>query len=119
MLQIGHLKTERQWRVATGFDEARFNSLLNVFRIACKQFYGESLPSVQAKLEVTLSVTSEAELLYFTLFSLNAGLTYDLLDIAYGMNPGNAKNLQNLGLEVLQLMSDDENYQAALTHSNL
>jgi hypothetical protein len=32
-LQIAELKTERQWRAATGFDQARFEKLLVVMKI--------------------------------------------------------------------------------------
>ena len=51
---------------------------------------------------MTASLTSEAELLYFTLFSLKAGLTYDLLGLVCGMDTSNAKRNQVLGLTVLE-----------------
>ena len=55
-----------------------------------------------ALIEVTPSLTSEAELLYFTLFSLKSGLTYDLLGIVCGLDGANAKRNQELGVKVLQ-----------------
>ena len=101
-LQLSDLKNERQWRAATGFDQARFENLLSLFTTAYHGIYGQSVAQRQAPLEVTPSLTSEAELLYFTLFSLKAGLTYDLLGLVCGMDGANAKRNQELGLAVLQ-----------------
>ena len=56
----------------------------------------------QAELEITPTLTSESELLFFSLFSLKAGLTYDLLGFVSGMDASNAKRNQQLGLDVLQ-----------------
>lgn len=51
---------------------------------------------------MTPSLTSEEALLYFTLFSLKCGLTYDVIGIVCGMDTANAKRNQTLGMEVLQ-----------------
>ena len=65
-LQIAELKTERQWRAATGFDQARFEKLLVFFTASYLNLYGKSLADRQADIKVTPSLTSEAELLFFT-----------------------------------------------------
>ena len=101
-LQLADLKTERQWRAATGFDERRFQQLLGLFKIAYKSLYGQTVEERHALIEVTPSLTSEEELLYFTLFSLKSGLTYDLLGLVCGMDGANAKRNQELGVKVLQ-----------------
>ena len=101
-LKISDLKTERQWRAATGFDQARFEQLLVLFTASYLRLYGKSVAERQAELEVTPSLTSEAELLFFTLFSLKAGLTYDLLGLVCGLDAANAKRNQELGLRVLE-----------------
>jgi len=51
---------------------------------------------------VTPSLTSEQDLLLFTLFSLKGGLTYDALGFVYGMDASNAKRNPQLGLEILE-----------------
>jgi hypothetical protein len=56
----------------------------------------------QADLEVTPSLQSEQELLFFPLFSLKAGLPYDVLGFVSGMDAANAKRTQTLGLQVLE-----------------
>jgi hypothetical protein len=101
-LKISDLKTERQWRAATGFDQARFEKLLVLFTASYLNLYGKSVADRQADIEVTPSLTSEEELLFFTLFSLKAGLTYDLLGLVCGMDAANAKRNQELGLRVLE-----------------
>lgn len=101
-LQIADLKTERQWRAATGFDQVRFEKLLVLFTGGYLSLYGKTVAARQAELEVTPSLTSEAELLLLTLFSLKSGLTYDLLGLVCGMDAANAKRNQALGLRVLE-----------------
>ncbi|MGH9766055.1 MAG: hypothetical protein ACREAB_01370 [Blastocatellia bacterium] len=101
-LQIADLKTERQWRAATGFDQVRFEKLLVFFTASYLSLYGKSLADRQADIKVTPSLTSEAELLFFTLFSLKSGLTYDLLGLVCGMDASNAKRNQEIGLRVLE-----------------
>ena len=101
-LKISDLKTERQWRAATGFDQIRFEKLLVLFAASYLNLYGKSVAERQADIEVTPSLTSEEELLLFTLFSLKAGLTYDLLGLVCGMDAANAKRNQELGLRVLE-----------------
>src|SRR5437660_601103 len=101
-LKISDLKTERQWRAATGFDQTRFEKLLALFTASYLSLYGQPVAGRQAELEVTPSLTSEEELLFFTLFSLKAGLTYDLLGLVCGLDAANAKRNQELGLRVLE-----------------
>ena len=101
-LQISDLSTERQWCAATGFTRAQFAQLLVLFTQSYFELHGQSVAQRQAEIEVTPSLSSEEELLLFTLFSLKAGLTYDLLGFVSGMDASNAKRNQQLGLDVLE-----------------
>ena len=101
-LAIKELRTERQWRAATGMDERRFGLLREYFEKAYKSLYGQTVAERHELIEVSPSLTSEEELLYFTLFSLKSGLTYDLLGVVSGMDLSNAKRNQELGLKVLR-----------------
>lgn len=96
------LKTERQWRAATGYDKARFEKLLAIFKESYLALFGQTVADRQAEIEVTPSLTSEEQLLLFTLFSLKTGLTYDNLGLVCGMDASNAKRNQQLGILVLQ-----------------
>ena len=48
------------------------------------------------------SITKYDDLLFFTLFSLKSGLTYDLLGLVSGFDGSNAKRNQSMGIEVLK-----------------
>jgi hypothetical protein len=101
-LQISDLTTERQWRAAIGADQARFEKVLVLFTARYCALFGHSVAHRQADLEVTPSLQSEQELLFFPLFSLKASLTYDVLGFVSGMDAANAKRNQTLGLQVLE-----------------
>jgi hypothetical protein len=108
-LQISELKTDRQWRAATGFDQPRFEKLLARFGKSYISLFGRTVVDRHAGLEITPHLASEEELLLFTLFSLKAGLTYDLLGLVCGMDASNAKRNQELGLKVLEHSLRDAN----------
>jgi hypothetical protein len=101
-LSISDLTTKRQWRATIGVDQARFEQLLGLFTTSYGELFGHSVAQRQVDLEVTPSLPSEQELLFFTLFSLKAGLTYDVLGFVSGMDAANAKRNQTLGLQVLE-----------------
>ena len=101
-LQSADLTTDRQWCAATGYTAAQFDKLLSLFTQSYCELYGQTVAQRQADLEVTPSLQSEQELLFFTLFSLKAGLTYDVLGFVSGMDAANAKRNQELGLRVLE-----------------
>ena len=101
-LQISDLTTDRQWSAATGCTQAQFDKLLVLFTTSYLELHGKSVTERQAEIEVTPSLGSEKELLFFTLFSLKVGLTYDVLGFVSGMDGSNAKRNQTLGLTVLE-----------------
>ena len=101
-LQIADLTTDRQWSAATGLTLKQFEKLLPKFTQSYFELYGQPLAQRQADLAITPSLESERELLFFTLFSLKAGLTYDVLGFVSGMDASNAKRNQQLGLTVLE-----------------
>lgn len=101
-LQISDLTTDRQWSAATGFTQTQFEKLLVLFTTSYLELFGQPVAKRQAGIEVTPCLSSEKELLFFTLFSLKAGLTYDVLGFVSGMDGSNAKRNQTLGLTVLE-----------------
>ena len=101
-LQISDLNTDREWSAATGCTKTQFEKLLVLFAKSYLELYGRPVAERQAEIEVTPSLSSEEELLFFTLFSLKVGLTYDVLGFVSGMDRSNAKRNQTLGLKVLE-----------------
>src|SRR5205085_8416967 len=101
-LQIPDLTTNRQWSAATGCTRIQFEKLLVLFTASYLELHRKPVAERQAEIEVTSSLRSEEELLFFTLFSLKVGLTYDVLGFVSGMDGSNAKRNQTLGLTVLE-----------------
>lgn len=96
------LKQERQWRAATGVNEKQFYQLLKLFKQAYLDTYKETLAKRKVEVNIDYCIDNEEELLLFTLFSLKAGLTYDVLGFVCGMNASNAKRNQTIGLAILE-----------------
>ena len=101
-LQISDLTTARQWAAVTGFTRAQFEKMLVLFTQNYVELFGKTVAERQAESEITPCLVSEEELLFFTLFSLKGGLTYDALGFVCGMDASNAKRNQQLGLQVLE-----------------
>ena len=101
-LQISDLHTDREWGAATGCTQTQFEKLLVLFTAGYLELYGQPVAERQAGIEVTPCLSSEKELLFFTLFSLKVALTYDVLGFVSGMDGSNAKRNQTLGLTILE-----------------
>lgn len=101
-LSIDDLKNERQWRSATGLDQKRFAKLVLLVEEGYQGLFGKTIQQRQAECPEEPHLNTCTDLLFFTLFSLKSGLTYDLVGLVTGMDGSTAKCLQDLGLQVLQ-----------------
>ena len=95
-------KNDRQWRATTGMDERRFLLLLELFEAAYVSVHGRRIEYRVADSPEKLTFITYKSLLFFTLFSLKSGLTYDLLGFVFHLDVSNAKRNQAMGLVVLQ-----------------
>lgn len=101
-LSITSLKTDRQWRSATGLDHERFAKLLVWFEVSYEQIYGMSIEQRQSECPEQPALSTYTDLLLFTLFSFKSGLSYDLLGFTTGMDGSTAKRNQDIGIAVLE-----------------
>ena len=101
-LSIIALKTDRQWRSATGLDQKRFAKLLTWIEQSYEQIYGETIQQRQAECPEEPALNTYTDLLLFTLFSFKSGLSYDLLGFTTGMDGSTAKRNQDMGQAVLE-----------------
>ena len=108
-ISIKYLKTERQWRSSTGYDQARFKLILVHFERTYLKMFGKTLAERQADGPKESVIESEEDLLFFTLFSLKANLTFDLLGLV-GLDGSNAKRNQDVGISILKSMLCDNGY---------
>lgn len=101
-LSITALKTDRQWRSATGLDHKRFTKLLTWVEQSYEQIYGKTIQQRQADCPDKPALNTYSDLLLFTLFSFKSGLSYDLLGFTTGMDGSTAKRNQDIGQTVLE-----------------
>jgi len=103
-MAISHqdIRTDRQWRSSTGLTEVQFSKLTSLFTRAYEEMFGESIEERQKASPSVRTFQSYESLLFFGLYSIKSGLTYDLLALSFGLSPSNAYEMQSLSLSVLQ-----------------
>ncbi|WP_199879951.1 helix-turn-helix domain-containing protein, partial [Arundinibacter roseus] len=112
-ISINDLKNERQWRSATGLNKERYIKLLKLFDSSYQNTFGCTLPERQAQSPMDTVITSIEDLLFFTLFSLKCGLTFDLLGLVTGMDGSTANRNKVLGVSILQSALYNNGYAPA------
>jgi hypothetical protein len=85
-----------------GCEAHHFQELLIIFREAYRSLHQVQMADRMLLNPLGSRITSEEELLFFTLFSCKSGLTYDVLGHVCGMDAATAKRRQEEGLAVLQ-----------------
>jgi hypothetical protein len=73
-----------------------------VFAPSYFELFAQTVAQRHPEIEVTPSLAPEEELLFFTLFSLKAGLTSDALSFVSGLDASNTRRNQELGFKVLE-----------------
>jgi len=96
------IRTERQWKASTGLSETQFNKLVQLFEEAYIELFDETLEERQSGSPSESTFKSYSELLFYGLYSVKSGLTYDLLALSFGLAQSNAYQMQSLSLQVLQ-----------------
>ncbi len=117
-LSTADLRTERQWRSATGLEQKRFAKLLLLFEQGYQNLFNQSIEERQSECSGEPHLNTYEDLLLFTLLSLKSGLTYDLLGIVTGMDGSNAKRNHDLGVSILQQTLQLSGYKPKREFSN-
>ncbi|MFN4257564.1 MAG: hypothetical protein ACK4Q5_21425 [Saprospiraceae bacterium] len=95
-------KNEREWRATTGMDETRFAQLLEMFESGYVAEFGRRIEHRVVDSPRELTFPTCKSLMFFTLFCLKSGLTYDVLGFVFKLDVSNAKRNLVLGLRVLK-----------------
>lgn len=96
------VRNDRQWKASTGLSEEQFFTLVKMFGEAYEQLFGVSMVDRQNNSTNESTFKTYEDLLFFSLYSLKSGLTYDLLGLTFSLDGANAYQNQALGLRVLR-----------------
>jgi len=97
------IRDNRQWRASTGLDESQFKKLVLEFKLTYEDFLGETITDRVKNSSKKSRFISYEELLFFLLYSIKSGLTYDLLGLSFDIDRGNAFRNQTFGLRILEM----------------
>lgn len=96
------VRNDRQWKASTGLSEEQFFTLVNLFGEGYERLFGISMTDRQSNSTNESTFKTYEDLLFFSLYSLKSGLSYDLLGLTFGLDGANAYQNQALGLRVLR-----------------
>lgn len=96
------IRTERLWRSTTGLSESKFFELSSLFQEKYDSFFNETLEEKIKNSRSEVAFKSYEDLLFFGLYSLKSGLTYDILGFNFGLSSSNAYENLSVVLAVLE-----------------
>lgn len=96
------IRTERQWKAATGLNEEQFFRLVALFGMTYEEIFDESLESAQGQNANAGAFKTYADLLFFGLYSFKSGLTYDLLGLSFDLSASNVYQNQSVVIRVME-----------------
>lgn len=113
------LKNDRQWRSSTGLNQSQFEILSGQFAGAYEQIHGETLLERKSASTQECVFWTYEDLLFFVLFSLKCGLTYDVLGLVFGCDGSTAQRNQKSALPVLRLALSNAGVMPARSFANV
>lgn len=102
-LSYKKIRDNRQWRSATGLTELQFTKLTSEFKSVYEEFLGESIIDRTNNSSNESRFRSYEELLFYLLYSIKSGLTYDLIGLSFDIDRGSAFRIQTFGLRILEM----------------
>ena len=91
MLSYQNVINERQWKAATGLSSKSFHTLSRHFEVCYRRLNQVSLEQTASNLKKSLLLPTYADCLFFVLFQLKTGLTYDNLGLLVQTDGSNAQ----------------------------
>ena len=97
------IRDNRQWRASTGLTESQFKRLVEEFKKTYEEFLGETILNRTSNSSSASRFTTYEDFLFFILYSIKSGLTYDLLGLSFNLDRGNVFRNQTFGLRILEM----------------
>jgi hypothetical protein len=102
MLSYKTVKSERQWRAVTGLSSVQFHKLSKEFGASFEEINELSIQEISLNLKTEFLLPTYEDCLFFILFQLKNGLSYDSLGLLIGTDSGNAHGNFQKYLPVLE-----------------
>lgn len=97
------LKTDREWKSNTGLSESEFHHLARAYGSAYESVHLSNITERQSNSTQESIFKTYEDQLFFVLFSLKTGLTYDSLGFVFGCSQSIAKINQDYFLKILEV----------------
>ena len=102
MLTYTNIKSERQWKATTGLSSDKFHRLCKVFSTCYENKYGLSLSEIEVNVRGEFLLKTYEDCLFFVLFQMKNGLTYDSLGLLINTDGSNAQRNYERYLSILE-----------------
>jgi len=91
-ISIADLKTDRLWHSVLGVPKEKFYKILPVFELCFIEKYGVPIGLMMQRLAIAHPILPDYEAcLFFVLFQMKNGLTFDVLGMMFETDGGNAQ----------------------------
>jgi hypothetical protein len=90
MLNYKLIKSERQWKSVVGVSSLQFHKLCKEFGLSFERVYEINIQELSSNLNTEFLLPTYEDCLFFILFQLKNGLSYDSLGLLIGTDGGNA-----------------------------
>jgi hypothetical protein len=102
-LSYQDIRDERTWKATTGLSSANFYKLVEHFQRTYEDFLGESIEQRHKNAKNEATFGTYADLVFFLLYSIKTGSTYDVIAFNFGMDRANAFRNQSFGMSILRM----------------
>lgn len=102
-LSYRNIRDERTWRATTGLGSQKFFELAEHFKTTYEEFLGETIEKRHQGAKDEPTFATYADLLFFLLYSIKTGSTYDVVAFSFDMDRANAFRNQSFGMSILRM----------------
>ena len=102
-LSYRDIRDARNWKATTGLSSAKFYELVGHFQKVYEDFLGESIEERHKNAKDEATFSTYVDLLFFLLYSIKTGSTYDVIAFNFGMDRANAFRNQSFGMSILRM----------------
>jgi hypothetical protein len=103
MLNYRTIKSDRQWSATAGLSSEKFHILCGLFKTAYESLNHVSLEQAASNLKTTFILSTYEDCLFYVLYHLKTGNSYDVLGFHVGTDAGNALRMFEKYTKILEI----------------